>query len=112
MGPTESPVAPSANALAGLDRERQARLRGCQRAGPARIECARWLVGEVEVEDQRAISGDPEVRPLRRVEEVAAGAVRRAAVRCVTDGQEDSSRVLQQLQHGQADRPAGELSLI
>ena len=46
----------SGQAFAGPIREVEAVLRRRQRAGPARVERARWLGREVEVEDERARS--------------------------------------------------------
>ena len=66
--------------LAGADREVEVVLRRGQRAGPLRVERARRLVREVEVEDQRAARRvAAEVGRLRGVER---GSGRRRRSRC------------------------------
>src|SRR6478609_6640006 len=88
------PAGPSAEALAGADLEIEPVRRGSERTRPLRIEGARRLEREVEVEDE-AVRRPPgaEVRALRRVEQVAAGAVRLATVRRIAEGEEQSAGI-------------------
>src|SRR3954471_5941733 len=81
--------------FACADRQIEAVLGRRERAGPARIEGARRLVGEVEVDDERPRGGiAAEVGALRRIDEVAAGRVRLGAVRLVPERDEDAARVV------------------
>src|SRR5690349_7260285 len=79
-------------ALTGPHREREAVLRRRERAAPADIVRARWIVGEIEVQNEAAVL-HPEIRALHRVEEVAAAPVRRGAARIVAKRQKQTSAV-------------------
>ena len=87
----------------------QAVLGWCQRARPARVEGARRLEREVEVQDHRARGRiAAEVRALRGVDQVAAGAVGLGAVGRVAERDEEAARVAGHPEHGQRTRAGRE----
>src|SRR3954447_23623136 len=95
--------------FARADRQIEAILWRRERAGPARIEGARRLVREVEVDDERARRRiAAEVGALRRIDEVAAGRVRLGAVRFVTKRDEDAARVAGHPEDGERPFARGE----
>src|SRR5215213_6114835 len=93
-GPDRRGDGSSGEALPSPDSHVEA-IRGWREgARPFRVERARRLKGKVEVEDERpCLAIAAEVRALRRVEEVAAGAVRLRAVRGVAEREEQTARV-------------------
>src|SRR3954471_10363188 len=95
--------------FAAADRQIEAVLGWRERAGPARIEGARRLVGEVEVNDERAPGRiAAEVGALRGVDEIAAGRVRLGAVRLVPERDEDAARVAGHPERGERPFASGE----
>src|SRR5438093_13624708 len=81
-------------AVPGADRSREVGIRRGKRAGPARVVGAGGGIGHVEVEEQRRVlrvaaqTGSQigsQIRSLGRVQQIAAGAVRLATSRCVTE---------------------------
>src|SRR4051812_35477930 len=84
----------SVEAFPGTDPYVEPILRGRQGAGPSRVEGARRLIRKVEVDrDGARFSVATEIRPLGRVNEVAARGIRLDAVRCVTERDEEAARV-------------------
>ena len=84
-------------ALTRTDLEVEAVLRRRERTGPARVERARRLRREIEVEDERPVrrvraGSRSEVGALRRIDQVAARAVGRLAIGGVTERDEDPAR--------------------
>src|SRR5215212_257374 len=92
-------------ALPGLDADRQAVLRGRQRAREARVVDARRVVGEVEVDRVRPVALGIQV-------EVSAGAVRLGAARRIEKGQEHRLGIpVREAIAGEAVPGTGELEL-
>src|SRR5262245_32793465 len=80
--------------LAGGDLDGQPVGGRRERTGPPRVVRAGRVVGEVEVEDGRALVGvESEIRPLHRVDEVAPTAIRRLSRRLVLEGEEETTAV-------------------
>src|ERR1700712_2484652 len=79
--------------LASLEGHRRGVAGGGERALPDRVVAARRVVEEVEVEDEAAVD-QPEVGPLRRVDEVAPRAIGRGPGRAVLDRDEQPAGVL------------------
>src|SRR6266550_5181872 len=100
-----------AEPLAGTDRQVEAVLGRRERAGPFRVEGARRLVGEVEVEHEAAVDVAAQVGALGGVEEVTAGAVGFGAVGRVAERQEQAAGVAGHPEQRQPARPFGERDL-
>src|SRR5204863_5596207 len=84
----------SAEALTGADRDVEPVLGRGKRTRPTGIERARRLIGEVEVQDERAAAWvASEVGALGGIEEIAPGGVRLVPVGRVAERQEQPARV-------------------
>src|SRR5919199_2083145 len=80
--------------FAGTDRQVKPVLRRSKRAGPAWIERARWMVGEVEIDDQCPGGRIPaQVGALHRIEHVAPRRIRLLAVGRVANWQEEATPI-------------------
>src|ERR687886_556466 len=80
--------------FSGANRQVKPVLWRRERAGPAWIERAGWMVGEVEIDDQRPGGRIPaQVGALHRIEHVAARHVRLLAVRRIAKRQEEATAI-------------------